>query len=132
MKMRTFLQNKLWRDKMVDMCERNGSRIIWRRLNDAEYDCELRIKLCEEAAEISATASRNELIGELSDLFEVIDALCSMHGISRNEIMAAQQKKNTERGGFSRRMFVETATHLEGTPMVDYCLAQPEKYPEVI
>ncbi|MFA6065936.1 MAG: hypothetical protein WC707_02025 [Candidatus Babeliaceae bacterium] len=35
MKMRTFLQKKLWRNKAVDMMERNhGSKVNWRALNN--------------------------------------------------------------------------------------------------
>lgn len=44
--MRIFKQNKLWRDKAVDMMEQNhGSKIHWRCLDDAEFDQQIRIKL---------------------------------------------------------------------------------------
>jgi predicted house-cleaning noncanonical NTP pyrophosphatase (MazG superfamily) len=67
--MRTFLQKKLWRDKAIDMMEQNhGSKIHWRQLNDQEFNQQIRIKLLEEAEEVVAAQSRNELINELADL----------------------------------------------------------------
>ncbi|MGC2310021.1 MAG: hypothetical protein WA432_00165 [Candidatus Babeliaceae bacterium] len=44
MKMRIFRQEKLWRDKAVEISEQQGSILHWRRLNDAEYDQQLRLK----------------------------------------------------------------------------------------
>lgn len=130
--MRKFLQNKLWRDKAVSMMEQNhGSRIHWRRLDDQEFDKTIRIKLLEEAEEVAVAKSRSELIAELADVFEVIDALAELHKISREEILAMQAKKRDERGGFAGRMFVDVAEHPVGSFGEKYCLADPLKYPEV-
>lgn len=131
--MRTFLQNKLWRDKAVDMMEYNhGSKINWRYLNNQEFNQQLCNKLLEEAEEVVAAQSRNELIGELADLYEVIDSLITVNAISVEEIIKEQTKKRNERGGFSGRKFVETAEHAIGSFGEQYCLADPKKYPEVI
>lgn len=131
--MRKFKQNKLWRDKAVDMMEQNyGSKIHWRHLNDVEFDEQIRIKLIEEAHEIVATKDRNELVGELADIYEVINSLADLYGISDDEIRAVQTKKRQERGGFSGRRFVDIAEHPAGSFGERYCLADPEKYPEII
>lgn len=131
--MRTFFQNKLWRDKLVDtMQQKYNSRINWHHLNDEEFNAELRIKLAEEIQEVIVAQSRDELIAELADVFEVIDSLTKLHGISEQEIVTAQTKKRDERGGFEGRKFVETAEHLAGSFGEKYCLADPIKYPEVI
>lgn len=130
--MRTFLQNKLWRDKAVDMMEqKHGSRINWRYLTDSEFDEQLRIKLTEETEEVTRAKSRDELVGELADVFEVIDSLTKLHGISKEEIIDSQAKKRDARGGFEGRRFVETATHVRGGFGEQYCLADPKKYPEI-
>jgi|SRR5579872_2088609 predicted house-cleaning noncanonical NTP pyrophosphatase (MazG superfamily) len=132
-KMRTFLQNKLWRDKAINMMEQNhGSRIHWRVLDDHEFDKEIRAKLLEEAREAAEAKNRKELIAELADLYEVIDSLASVNNISRDDIIDAQTKKREERGGFAGRRFVETADHPEGGFGEKYCLADPQKYPEII
>jgi predicted house-cleaning noncanonical NTP pyrophosphatase (MazG superfamily) len=131
--MRTFLQNKLWRDKMIDIMEQHyGSKITWRTLNNEEFDQQLRIKLLEETHEAIATQSRDDLIAELADVHEVIDCLIAVHNITKKEIVTAQIKKQTERGSFMERKFVETAQHPVGSYGEHYCLADPEKYPEII
>lgn len=129
--MRKFLQNKLWRDKMPQKSETTGSIIHIKKLNDTEFDQELRIKLLEEAAEVQAAQSKEDLIGELADVYEVIDTICSLHAISKEEIQAVQTQKRTERGGFMERKYVTIAEHPESSYGVEYCLAQPEKYPEI-
>lgn len=132
MNMRSFLQKKLWRDKAVSMMEQNhGSRIDWRRLDDQEHDEQLRLKLQEEAHEVLCAKNRNELIEELADVLEVIDALSQLHGLAPEEIKVAQTKKRNEKGGFAQRTFVEIAHHRVGGFGETYCLASPEKYPEV-
>lgn len=130
--MRTFLQNKLWRDKLVEMREQEGSRINWRFLSDAEFDEQLRIKLAEETEEVATAKSRDELISELADVFEVIDSLMQLHRISREEVISSQAKKRDTRGGFAGRRYVETAEHVTGSSAEKYCLADPKKYPEII
>jgi predicted house-cleaning noncanonical NTP pyrophosphatase (MazG superfamily) len=132
MKMRTFLQNKLWRDKIVKKLEGAGSCMQVRILDDATYDNELRIKLIEEAEEVKNAQSQHALIEELADVFEVIDALCALHGITLEDIKCVQEEKRNERGGFFERIFVEKAMHPIGSFGEQYCLAALEKYPEII
>lgn len=130
--MRKFKQNKLWRDKAVDMMEQNhGSKIDWRHLDDAEFDEQIRIKLLEEAHEAATAKDRKELVGELADLYEVIDTIAQLHNITKEEIITMQTKKREERGGFTGRRFVDVAHHPEGGFGEKYCLADPKKYPEI-
>jgi predicted house-cleaning noncanonical NTP pyrophosphatase (MazG superfamily) len=131
--MRKFRQNKLWRDKAVDIMEQeHGSCIHWRRLDDQEFDEQIRIKLLEEAQEVVAAENRQELLGELADVQEVLSALAGLHGITQQEIDAIQIKKQHDRGGFGGRRFVDIAEHPVGGFGEKYCLADPVKYPEVI
>ena len=69
---------------------------------------------------------------ELADILEVIDALCLLHAIKLQDIKTIQAKKREERGGFEGRNFVTIAEHAVGSFGEKYCLAQPEKYPELI
>jgi len=131
--MRTFLQKKLWRDNAIDIMEKNhGSKINWRTLNDQEFNQQIRIKLLEEAEEVAMAQSRNELITELADLYEVIDSLLAVNNISMKEVTLKQTQKQNERGGFTGRKFVETAQHPIGSFGEKYCLADPKKYPEIV
>lgn len=132
MKRRVFIQNKLWRDNMIAISEVRGSVIHWRRLNDTEYAQELRTKLLEEAHEVFEAKSHTELVEELADLYEILDILCATSGCTEEEILAAREKKCAERGSFTQQIFVEKAEHLPGSPMEQYCLANPKKYPEIL
>ena len=131
MKRRAFLQNKLWRDKAVDLMKELKSIIHWQRLTDTEYDYQLREKLLEESREVCAATSKQELIQELADVLEIIEAISNANEVSLEEVRAIQLQKRDERGGFEGRKFVTIAEHIEGSFGEKYCLADPEKYPEI-
>ena len=131
MKRRAFLQNKLWRDKAVDLMKELKSIIHWQRLTDTEYDYQLREKLLEESREVCAATSKQELIQELADVLEIIEAISNANEVSLEEVRAIQLEKKAERGGFEGRKFVTIAEHLEGSFGEKYCLADPVKYPEI-
>ena len=130
--MRTFKQGKLWRDKAIELMEKQGSRINWRKLNRKEFQRSLKDKLIEEVHEVAAASTEGELIEELADVVEVIEALASSYEFSMIDIRVAKDAKKTKRGGFAGGMFVESAEHPEGSFGEKYCLAEPEKYPEII
>jgi len=111
--------------------EAHGSRIHWRYLDDRAFIDALRSKIVEEAEEVANAQDRQELINELADLVEVIDALKDMHKIAHTDIMAAKDAKFKERGGFSGRKFVDFAEHPEGSYGEQYCLLDPQKYSEI-
>ncbi len=130
--MRKFLQNKLWRNKTADMMEQNHGSIIHRRkLNDSEFESELKTKLLEEANEVAAASSKDEIAEEVADVFEVLEEMCRLHNISITKVRELQNAKNEERGSYSGRQYVTIAEHPEGSFGEEYCLTDPIKYPEV-
>lgn len=132
MKYRKFKQNKLWRDKAVDLMENMGSKIHWHKLNDIEFVSELKVKFIEESQEVYNAKSKQELMEELADVLEVIDAFASVYNFSFKDIVEIKNRKHQKRGGFLERKFVSIAEHLEDSFGEKYCLADPGKYPEVI
>jgi len=130
-KMHKFQQNKLWRDKMPVAMETRGSIVHIKQLTDAAYDAELRSKLLEEAEEVRVSHDAEALLQELADLYEVIDALCVLYNISKEQLIAAQAKKREERGGFYERAYVTIAEHPAGSFGEKYCREEPKKYPEL-
>lgn len=132
MKLRAFKQNKLWRDKAIDMLEAQGSVIHWQRLDDHEFMQELKTKLLEEAHEVADALDTKGVQQELADVLEVVKAVCVAIGCSYEDIVALQEKKKHERGGFDGRRFVTVAEHPEGSLGEKYCLNDPHKYPEVV
>lgn len=71
-------------------------------MSEAEYHQALRDKLIEEAQE-AAEATSQDLVKELADLYEVINALCAAYQIKRSSILAEQEKRHSEQGGFDQR-----------------------------
>lgn len=128
--MRTFRKEKLGRDKIIAVLESVGAKVSWHTLQDQEYDLALRNKLVEETNEVKVAQSRAELIEELADIYEVIDALKKLHALPEEEIRAAQTKKHEERGGFQKRIYIETTAYPAGSYWEQYCLANPDKFPE--
>lgn len=61
-KYRSFLQNKLWRNKMPSYHALHGSKIDLKTLNSDEFDKQLRIKIKEEADEVALAATKANLI----------------------------------------------------------------------
>jgi predicted house-cleaning noncanonical NTP pyrophosphatase (MazG superfamily) len=131
MKFRKFQQNKLWRDKLVERMELMGSKVHWTRLDDAAFSSELKIKFMEEAQEVHAAQTKEALLEELADVLEVISSFCDVHDFTLQDIMAIQEKKRQDRGGFKERKFVTIAEHQEDSFGEKYCLADPNKYPEI-
>ncbi len=131
MKKRSFLQNKLWRDHAVERMEQTGSVIHWQCLDDAGYDKHLRLKLIEESQEVIAARTKEELGAELADLLEIIECLSSANALTMEEVHAIKKLKQQERGSFVGRKYVTVAEHLDDSYGTAYCLAAPEKYPEI-
>lgn len=99
--------NKLVRDNIPEKIEKHGEKSVVRALTEKEFDVELKRKLLEEAREVQDSYSREEISEELADVFEVIDAICKLHSISKVQIEHIQAEKRKERGGFEGRVYLE-------------------------
>ena len=100
---------KLVRDRIPEIIERAGKTATWRRLRDEEFRQALKAKALEEAGEL-VNASDEALLSELADLSEVIDGILGAYDLSREDLEMVRRKKNKERGRFTRRIFLESAT----------------------
>ncbi len=129
--MRKFRQNKLWRDKTPALMEETGSIIHIKNLSDIEYLTCLLDKLEEESIEVKQAIKKEDVVEELADVLEVLDAICEYYAINKDELEKCKQKKLSERGGFYKRKFVTVAEHQNNSFGEKYCLKQPEKYPEI-
>ncbi len=80
------------------------THFLWHNLDsDAEFRHTLRMKLVEEAHEVAA-AKGQDLVTELADVMEVLDAVLEVHRIRWDEVQAVQAVRRQERGGFTRRL----------------------------
>jgi predicted house-cleaning noncanonical NTP pyrophosphatase (MazG superfamily) len=95
---------KLVRDKIPEIIERAGRNCHVRVLDDAEYFLELKRKLLEEVNEFLAETN----LEELADIVEVIYSLAKAIGHDANQLEALRCKKNSERGAFEQKLFLES------------------------
>lgn len=98
--------NKLIRDRVPEVIQADGRHAVTRILDSHDYQSALLAKLVEEAKEAEA-ASPDTLPAELADIFEVLQALVPMLAMSWQDLMELASAKRRQRGGFTRRLFLE-------------------------
>lgn len=97
---------KLIRDNMPEIMEKEGRKLNVRILNDdKEYNDALLNKLIEETQEMRQGENPKK---QIAYFCEIIDALIALHGITREEIAVEKKRAKDERGGFEKRLFLET------------------------
>ncbi|RAY11284.1 phosphoribosyl-ATP pyrophosphohydrolase [Actinomadura craniellae] len=101
---------KLIRDLIPQIIEAGGHRPVTRVLGEDDYHGALLAKLVEEAAEVR-DATAGGLPGELADVVEVITALLPALGLTWDDLFALADRKRTERGGFTERIYLEYVDH---------------------
>ncbi len=89
--------------RIPEIIQATGQKCAVEIMGEEEFHQALRAKLVEEAQEAAAAAS-TELVAELADVYEVIDALMAAYSIDREAVLAEQRRKQIDRGGFSRRI----------------------------
>ena len=101
--------NKLIRDRIPEVMEKEGVKFRVRILNDEEYKEELLKKLVEEAKEVLETkGDRIELVREIGDILEVIESIQKIFELNKDEIEKVKNEKKNKRGGFKEKLFLES------------------------
>ncbi|WP_426491289.1 nucleoside triphosphate pyrophosphohydrolase [Hymenobacter sp. 102] len=95
--------NKLIRDHIPAIITQSGRQCRTATMPADEYNQALRAKLVEEALEVQA-ARPEELLQELADVLEVVQALAATHGLALTTVEAMRQQRHQERGGFTQRL----------------------------
>lgn len=130
MAIKKFKFAKLVRDNIVSGIQTAGNKPVFKILNIDEYKLELLKKLAEESNELGS-ASKEELLGELADLQEIIDNLLDAVGISRQELTDAQIKKNLKAGSFKNMHYIDYVEAEEESEWGRFYLKNSHKYPEI-
>lgn len=126
--MRTFQLNKLVRDEIVPLTLSYGGAVKLKKLDEAAINEALVGKLIEESVELK----NSELsVEEIADLQEIIDQLCENLRVSREELIAIQKQKRTEKGGFKNGDFVETVSLPAEHKWAKYYASDPRRFPEI-
>jgi len=104
--------NKLVRDNIPEIIKADGGEPETRILASEEFIVELLKKLEEEVKElIEAKNEKLDLIKEIGDVYEVIDAIMDYYKIDREEVIKLKNKRRAERGGFKKRIFLESVNN---------------------
>lgn len=101
------IHNKLVRDNIPDVISSRGHTPFVRVLGADDFLVALKHKLLEEAHEAVAASSSMDLLAELADLNEVVEALTRHAGFSISDLEAVQAQKRVIRGGFEKKIFLE-------------------------
>ena len=101
--------NKLVRDRIPEIIEKENKVPKTRILDSEEYKLELLKKLLEESKEVlEAKDSKENLSKELGDLLEVIDSSVKAFNLDLAEILILKEKRKEDRGGFDKQIFLES------------------------
>ncbi|MBA3813402.1 MAG: nucleoside triphosphate pyrophosphohydrolase [Alphaproteobacteria bacterium] len=132
---RRFKMETLVRDKMPKRMNKMGVHVEAYPLTSRDLIDHLKIKLEEEIAEVLSATTAKDIKEEISDVIEVLYAISKYYGLQVEHIEKKRLQKQAERGGFAKGLFVdfiEVEENDESQPVIEYCLSQPDKYPEVI
>ena len=97
------IYNKLVRDRIPEIIEKNGKRCICETLLQDQFIAMLDAKLDEELAEYQQSKS----LEELADLLEVMGAVIRARGYTWDQLTDIRKKKKEERGGFEKRILLK-------------------------
>ena len=95
--------DKLVRDRIPEVIQAQGKKVVWRILTEEEHLVKLEEKLYEEVEEYQEDKS----LDEMADVLEVLYSICSARGYTAAELEAEREKKAKNRGGFKDRIFLE-------------------------
>jgi predicted house-cleaning noncanonical NTP pyrophosphatase (MazG superfamily) len=95
--------NKLVRDKIPKIIKESGKSPIIHVANEEEYWKKLKEKLTEEVNEFLNESNDDEL----SDVLEVIDAICKFKKFNKKRIDEIKKQKAEKRGGFDNKIILD-------------------------
>ena len=107
--MSEIIYNKLVRDNIPEIIEASGKHCRFSILSESDCLVMLDEKLNEELAEYQQSKS----LEELADLLEVIRAVAKARGSSMEEIESIRRDKARRRGGFEKRILLQSVLSVE-------------------
>lgn len=101
------IYNKLVRDKIPEIIEKDNFIPVTRILSDEEYKKELENKLFEEYQEVLSADNSSDRVEELADMLEIISYLAKLENKTIDDIIERAKQKKLKRGGFDKKIFLE-------------------------
>lgn len=100
--------NKLVRDRITDIIQQSGKTYKARKLKKDEFLDAIYQKFNEEVQEFQVATNKKDQIEELADILELVHAATDVLDISYGELEVIREEKYKKRGGFEKRIFLET------------------------
>ena len=105
--MKKIHYNKLVRDRIPEIIKADGGNPKTAILNNKDYRRALLKKAVEETDELYQAKNKKEMIKEIGDVYEVIEAIVENFDLDKKEMIKLKNKRRRERGGFKRRTFLK-------------------------
>lgn len=106
--MKKTIYNKLIRDNIPEIIEKSGKECDVKLLDDEEYIHKLKEKIIEEAHEVYE-ADKIDIVGELADVLEIIEAIEKYYSIEHGAVEKKEQNKAIKNGRSDKKLLlVET------------------------
>lgn len=99
--------SKLVRDKIIERMIQDGREPVFHIADNAEYWERLTEKLVEEAEELMLSSGQEEIKEEITDVMEVLAAICIFLEIDLEELEVLVTKKGREKGHFHKRIIFD-------------------------
>ncbi|AZL16351.1 nucleoside triphosphate pyrophosphohydrolase [Rickettsiales endosymbiont of Stachyamoeba lipophora] len=128
----TFIFNKLVRDNIPEIMETLGAELISKTLSPDDYISKLKSKLLEESTEVLKSQSKEELIEEIADVFEVLYCLMLANNISMEDVESIRASKNESKGSFKKAKFIDKVFVNQDFKFLEYYRSKPDEYPELV
>ena len=97
---------RLIRDHIPAIIAASGRQCLTTVLPAPAFRVALLAKLVEEAQEVQA-ATPEELLPELADVLEVVNALLSLHQFTLSQVQIVQEQRRRDRGSFESRLWLD-------------------------
>lgn len=101
------IYNKLVRDNIPNIIKKDNAIPRVSELNDDQFKFALKEKLVEEAKELLEAETDEEILDELSDVFQLLELIVINHNLSPAIVEKQKELKKRERGSFEKRFFLE-------------------------
>lgn len=101
-----IIYNKLVRDRIPEIIEKDNKECKTEILNDERYVEELKNKLVEELEEYQKATTDEESLEELADILELMHALAKTHGSTIEKVEEIRKEKAIKRGGFKDKIYL--------------------------
>lgn len=109
-----IVYNKLVRDRIPEITLASGWKSTTRILKQSEFIKALKNKIMEESLELKEGKNDENLVEELVDLQEIIDAILSEKKIKFTDFRKIQKEKSIKRGGFKKKLFLIKTEKIDG------------------